>query len=212
MHMSWRLASRLSVIVLALLVVVFVLVLQSPQGLSQLLRGFIPGANQPVLQGTDLGGTPAPDFRLSDQFGAPISLSEMKGEPVILTFMYTHCPDICPLTAEKLHTVIQELGPNAQRIAVVAISTDPKGDTTASALAFSKVHRMVDYWHFLTGTEKTLAPVWSAYSIYAQPQSGSITHSTGLYIIDKQGNERVFLGDDFTPAQVSTDLKILLSE
>ncbi len=211
--MSWRLASRLSVIILALLVVVFVLLLQSPQGMSQLLRSFIPGANLPVLQGTDLGGTPAPDFRLSDQFGKPISLSQFKGKPVILTFLYTHCKDICPLTAEKLHMVMQDLGPDAQRVAVVAVSTDPKGDTTAAALAFSRVHRMVDYWHFLTGPQDALSPIWSAYSIYAQPESGSsVAHSTGLYVIDKQGNERVFLGDDFAPAQAAADLRILLNQ
>ncbi len=211
--MSWRLASRLSVIILALLVVVFVLLLQSPQGMSQLLRSFIPGANLPVLQGTDLGGTPAPDFRLSDQFGKPISLSQFKGKPVILTFLYTHCKDICPLTAEKLHMVMQDLGPDAQRVAVVAVSTDPKGDTTAAALAFSRVHRMVDYWHFLTGPQDALSPIWSAYSIYAQPESGSsVAHSTGVYVIDKQGNERVFLGDDFAPAQAAADLRILLNQ
>lgn len=211
--MSWRLASRLSVIILALLVVVFVLLLQSPQGMSQLLRSFIPGANLPVLQGTDLGSTPAPDFRLSDQFGKPISLSQFKGKPVILTFLYTHCKDICPLTAEKLHMVMQDLGPDAQRVAVVAVSTDPKGDTTAAALAFSRVHRMLDYWHFLTGPQNALSPIWSAYSIYAQPESGSsVAHSTGLYVIDKQGNERVFLGDDFAPAQAAADLRILLNE
>src|SRR5229473_6635106 len=211
--MSWRLASRLSVIILALLVVVFVLLLQSPQVMSQLLRSFIPGANLPVLQGTDLGGTPALDFRLSDQFGKPISLSQFKGKPVILTFLYTHCKDICPLTAEKLHMVMQDLGPDAQRVAVVAVSTDPKGDTTAAALAFSRVHRMVDYWHFLTGPQDALSPIWSAYSIYAQPESGSsVAHSTGLYVIDKQGNERVFLGDDFAPAQAAADLRILLNQ
>ena len=211
--MSWRLASRLSVITLALLVVVFVLLLQSPQEMSQLLHSLIPGANQPVLQGTDLGGTPAPDFRLHDQFGKPISLSQFKGKPIVLTFLYTHCTTICPLTAEKLHMVMQDLGPDAHSVAVVAVSTDPKGDTTAAALAFSQAHRMVDYWHFLTGSQDALSPIWSAYSIYAQPQSdSSIAHSTGLYIIDKQGNERVFLDDDFSPVQVAADLKILLSE
>ncbi len=210
--MSWRLASRLSVITLALLVVMFVLLLQSPQGLSQLLHAFIPGAKQSVLQGTDLDGTPAPNFRLSDQFGAPISLSQFKGKPVVLTFLYTHCKDICPLTAEKLHMVMQDLGPDTQRVAVVAVSTDPQGDTTAAALAFSKAHGMVDYWHFLTGTQNTLAPVWSAYSVYAQQESGSVAHSTGVYVIDKQGNERVFLDQDFTPQEVAADLKILLNE
>ncbi len=211
--MSWRLASRLSVITLAFLVVMVVLLLQSPQALSGLFRSIVPGASQPTLQGTDLGGTPAPDFRLNDQFGAPISLSQFKGKPVILTFLYTHCKTICPITAEKLHLVMQSLGPEAQHVAVVAVSTDPKNDTTAAALAFSQTHRMVDYWHFLTGSRDTLASVWSAYSVYAQPDSsGAVSHSTGLYVIDKQGHERVFLGDDFTPSEVTADLKVLLNE
>src|SRR5712692_11060652 len=167
--MSWRLASRLSVIILALLVVVFVLLLQSPQGMSQLLRSFIPGANLPVLQGTDLGGTPAPDFRLSDQFGKPVSLSQFKGKPVILTFLYTHCPDACPLTAEKLRAVMQNLGSDAQRVAVLAVSTDPKGDTMAAAVTFSKTHRMLNYWHYLLGTHEELSPIWSSYAVYAAP-------------------------------------------
>src|SRR5229473_4449889 len=213
--MNWRLASRLSVITLAVLVVVVVTILGTRAGgvNSNASANPTPTTSASGLQGTDLGGTPAPDFHLTDQFGKPISLSQFKGKPVILTFLYTHCPDACPLTAEKLHMVMQDLGPDAQRVAVVAVSTDPKGDTTAAALAFSRVHRMVDYWHFLTGPQDALSPIWSAYSIYAQPESGSsVAHSTGLYVIDKQGNERVFLGDDFAPAQAAADLRILLNQ
>src|SRR5215467_16310528 len=54
------------------------------------------------LRGYDLGGVPAPGFSLRDQNGAVISLAALAGRPVVLTFMYTHCPDECPLTAEKL--------------------------------------------------------------------------------------------------------------
>ena len=109
--MNWRLASRFSVLTMALLIVLVVAVL----GARTHLGGTTPGSSFPTtnssgLQGTDLGGTPAPDFRLTDQFGKPISLSQFKGKPVILTFLYTHCPDQCPLTAEKLHAVMQNLG------------------------------------------------------------------------------------------------------
>ena len=211
--MNWRLASRLSVIVMALLVVVFIIFLQDiEQRLSGSFAANGQSANQTGLQGTNLGSTPAPDFRLTDQFGASISLSQFKGKPVVLTFLYTHCQNLCPLTAEKLHMVMQNLGSSAQKVAVLAVSIDPKGDTTAAALAFSKAHRMENYWHFLTGTFNTLSPIWSNYDVYADTSDQSVNHSFALYVIDKQGHERIFLDDSFTPAELTADLKILLGE
>jgi len=210
--MNWRLASRLSVIVMALLVVVLVIFLQD---IEQRFRGSFAASGQSAnlsgLQGTDLGSTPAPDFRLTDQFGTPISLAQFKGKPVVLTFLYTHCKDLCPLTAEKLHTVMQNLGRDASKVAVLAVSIDPKGDTTTSAFAFSKAHKMEGYWHFLTGTFNALSPIWSNYNVYADKSDQSVNHSFALYVIDKQGRERIFLNDSFTPAELAADLKILLN-
>jgi protein SCO1 len=134
--------------------------------------------------------------------------------PVVLTFLYTHCPDQCPLTAEKLHTTMLNLGSAAQRVAVLAVSTDPKGDTLASAVTFSKAHQMNSYWHFLIGTQGQLSPVWSSYAVYAAPETptaaGSVSHSIAIYVIDQHGNERVYLGNDFTPTQLTADLQVLL--
>src|SRR2546421_3603224 len=168
--MNWRLASRLSVVTLALLVVVIVTLLGSRTGgSSSTASNTSPTANHSGLQGTDLGGTQAPDFRLTDQSGKPIALSQFKGKPIILTFLYTHCSDQCPLTAEKLHAVMLNLGSQAQNVAVLAVSTDPKRDTIAAALDFSKVHRMLNYWHYLLGSHKQLSPIWSSYAVYAAP-------------------------------------------
>jgi len=212
--MNWRLASRLSVITLAILVVALVAVLQhnnagvvrTPNASSA------TNTNTAGLQGTDLGGTPAPDFRLTDQFGKQVALSQFKGKPVILTFLYTNCPDQCPLTAEKLHSTMQILGSAGQNVGVVAVSTDPKRDTIEAALKFSKAHNMQDYWHYLVGTHDTLAAVWKYYSIYAQPGQQTVNHSLGVFVIDKQGHERVFLSNDFTPDQLAANLKLLLKE
>src|SRR5712692_6424121 len=166
MTMSWRLASRLSVLTLALLVVLIIALVSLRNGVGGAVTTN-QSASQSGLQGTDLGSVPAPDFRLKDQFGKQVSLSQFKGKPVVLTFLYTHCPDVCPVTADKLHIVMQNLGSDAQRVTMLAVSMDPKGDTTAAALNFSKVHRLVDYWHYLVGTHDELAPVWSSYSVDA---------------------------------------------
>lgn len=203
--MNWRLASRLSVITFAILVVLVVTLIQQ--------HNSTPVSNGSGLQGTDLGGTPAPNFRLTDQFGKQISLQQFKGKPVVLTFLYTHCPDVCPLTAEHLHSTMLELGKDAHNVAVLAVSTDPKRDDTAAAMQFSQQHQMTDYWHYLVGTPEQLSPVWSNYSISAQAQQQNINHSMALFVIDKQGRERVFLStNDFTPVQLTADLKILLKE
>lgn len=215
--MNLRLASRLSVLTLGILVVIVVaLVGARARGQSSNLPNTAPTQDPSGLQGTSLGGAGAPDFRLTDQFGRTISLSQFKGKPVILTFLYTHCPDQCPLTAEKLHAVMQNLGSDAQKVAVLAVSTDPKRDTTAAALNFSKVHKMENYWHYLVGTHDQLSPIWSSYAVYAVPTptstGGTVAHTTAIFVIDKQGHERAFFGDSATSAQLTTDMQILLKE
>ncbi len=213
MSMSWRLASRLSVMTLALLVVLLVALLSLHNGTGGTSISN-PGTSQSGLQGTDLGSVSAPDFRLKDQFGNPISLAQFKGKPVVLTFLYTHCPDVCPLTAEKLRVSMQNLGGDAQHVAVLAVSMDPKGDTAAAAQNFSRAHKLGNYFHFLIGAHDELAPVWASYSVDAQAatSSGTVSHSSAIYVIDKEGRERVLFDNDFSSGQLSADLKILLRE
>ena len=207
--MNWRLASRLSVITLAILVVVIVTVVQNNKGMFS----GTATAGSSGLQGSDLGGTVAPDFTLTDQNGKHISLSQFKGQPVVLTFLYTHCPDQCPLTAERLHSSMLSLGSDASKVGIVAVSTDPKGDTLQAAQKFTLQHNMQNYWHYLIGTQDTLTPIWTAYNVYAQGEQQSVDHTLAIYIIDKQGHERTFFGgNSFTPDQITTDLKILLKE
>lgn len=206
--MNWRLASRLSVLVSAILVIVVIVI-------------FTRGStnNQPApLQGTDLGGVSAPDFRLTDQFGNPISLSQFHGHPVVLTFLYTKCPDDCPLIADKLHLSLEKLGSESAKVGVLAVSTDPQNDTTQAAYHFSQVHHLLNQLHFLVGTRAALAPIWSAYHVYAAATTptandpNTVDHTLAIYLIDKQGHERVYLGEDFDPNVLTSNLRTLLSE
>jgi len=213
--MSWRLASRLSVITLALLVVLVVALFSKSKINSTGGAAITPTSTSTSrLQGTNLNSTPAPDFLLKDQYGNAISLAKFKGKPVVLTFLYTHCPDVCPLTAEKIHSTMQSLGSSAQNVAVVAVSMDPKGDTTATAQHFASVHKLGNYFFYLIGTHNELAPVWASYSVDAQAatSSGVVNHSSAIYVIDKQGNERALFDNSFSPSQLASDLKILLGE
>ncbi len=211
-HWNWRLASRLSVITLAVLVIVLVTLLQQRQQAATTVQATSPSTTASGLLGTDLNGVAAADFSLTDQFGKQVSLSQYKGKPVVLTFLYTNCPDVCPLTAEKLHSTMQMLGQDAQNVGIIAVSTDPARDTQAAALKFSKAHNMQDSWHYLVGNEQQLSPIWSNYHIFAQQQQQTVNHSMGIYLIDKQGHQQVYEDNDFTPAQLADNLKILLKQ
>jgi protein SCO1 len=211
LRMNWRLASRLSVITLAILVIIVVTLIQ-----QQRSSAGTSGSDSTLpsgLQGTDLGKQPAPNFQLTDQDGQQTSLAQFRGKPVVVTFLYTHCPDVCPVTAEHLHSTLLQMGSDGKKVGVLAVSTDPKGDDQAAAIKFTHEHNMQDYWHFLIGTNAQLSPVWSAYSVYAQQQQQmNVNHSFAVYVIDKQGNERAFIDQNFTPDQLSGYLETLVHE
>ncbi len=207
LRMNWRLASRLSVITFAILVIIVVTVIQQQRSAASSNSALPSG-----LQGTDLGKQSAPNFQLTDQSGQQVSLTQFKGKPVVLTFLFTHCPDVCPLTAERLHSTVLKMGNNAKNVAILAVSTDPQGDDQTAALQFTHDHNMQDYWHFLIGTHEQLSPVWSAYSVYAQQQQMTVNHTSGLFVIDKQGNQRAFIDQDFKPDELASYLGTLVHE
>jgi protein SCO1/2 len=128
-------------------------------------------ATLPSYQGTYLGAVPAPNFQLVDQTGHIVSLAQLRGHPVVLTFLYTHCPGPCPLLAEKLHFTVEILGQEAFRVEWVAVSLDPKGDTPASARAFVATHHLTGRLQFLLGSQSRLEPIWKAYFNVPQVQS-----------------------------------------
>jgi protein SCO1/2 len=206
--MKLRLISR--VLVLALVVVVgSIIALHDRLSQSQ-------STASPKLVGIDMGREPAPGFTLVDQNGASVSLEAQRGHPVVLTFLYTHCPDACPLTAEKLHAAEQSLGTRGADVRWLVVSIDPAGDTPAAASQFVAAHHLTGQARYLLGSQNQLQPVWSAYHIAVQPgqdaqaQVRSVVHSLGVYVIDGQGRERVYLDQDFDPAGLASGLRVLL--
>ncbi len=116
-----------------------------------------------AFQGTTLDPGPAPPFRLQDQYGEHAALSDMFGKVVALTFLYTQCPDVCPIVTETLRRAYVLLGDDASRVEFVAISVDPEGDSVDRAYSYSQEREMLDKWRYLVGTREELAPIWKAY-------------------------------------------------
>ena len=116
-----------------------------------------------TFQGTVLERDPAPEFRLTDQFGDTVDLSEMAGKVVVLAFLYTSCPDVCPIVTSNLHRTHLLLADLAGEVQFLAISVDPQRDSVERAHRYSQEMDMLERWRFLVGSEEKLAPIWRAY-------------------------------------------------
>lgn len=168
--------------------------------------------------------TAAPGFALTDHMGREVKLSALQGKPVVLTFIYTNCPDVCPIITAKLNQTLQLLGDEASKVEIVAITVDPERDTPARAREYSDQQGISDKWHFLIADAASLQLVWDAYGVYQarekalseqqgtpHPDDGyTVAHSAPVYVIDKAGNKRLaFGGFELTPEDLVHDLRLL---
>lgn len=170
-------------------------------------------APAPRLSGTELGGHEAPDLTLTDGItGRTVTLSSLRGSVVALAFLYTRCPDVCPLTAAQFRAAQRQLGADAARVRFVAVSVDPVGDTPAAVREFSLAHDLTENWHYLIGPRAALQPVWSAYGVGAFDQGASVAHNDAIYVIDARGRERELLHSDVALADLVADLRAVLKD
>jgi cytochrome oxidase Cu insertion factor (SCO1/SenC/PrrC family) len=157
-----------------------------PQG-----GGGTAAMKNPVLDtGSSLNGQLAPDFRLVNQFGQRMSLSQFRGKVVILAFVDSECTNVCPLTTVSMAGAKQLLGRAADRVQLLGVDANPDALSVAATLAYSRAHQMVNQWDFLTGTHAQVHAVWQAFHIAVQIDRGQIDHTPALFVIDPQGRER----------------------
>jgi len=109
--------------------------------------------------------SPAADFTLTDQHGAQFHMADTKGKVVLMSFIYTHCDDICPFVALKVKDAYQLLGSDARNVVFVLVTTDPKRDTPSVTAAYSRALGMFDVWHFVGGPADAVQAVWANYGI-----------------------------------------------
>jgi protein SCO1/2 len=165
-----------------------------------------PGLKADVLPG-GLDGHVAPAFRLADARGGTVDTRALRGRPYALTFLYTHCPDVCPTLAADLRDA------QARRpFTVVAVSVDPRGDTRTAVRTLAARLRLGPRFRYAIGSRKALAPVWRAY--FASPQNGdprTSSHTAAVWLIDAQGRLRGMYpgGAPVSSAAVAHDMRAL---
>jgi len=135
---------------------------------------------------------------------------------VLLTFIYDHCPDTCPLIVANLHSALQRLGAKASKLQIVAVSVDPKGDTPATVNAFLAAHEMTGRMEYLIGTFKELSPVWRAYGVQVlvppDKREQTVGHSAFLYGITGHGSVLALYPPALDPAWVVHDAPLLATD
>ena len=189
------------------------------------------GSDAPTLAGTELDGRPATGFTLTDYRGQTVSLSDLRGKVVVLTFIFTNCPDVCPATARNLSVAFEQLPEEKRdRVALVAITVDPERDTPQALREFSERHGLAENpsWYALRGDPATLEQVWRAYGVYpgTVPATPAHEHSAGqaletpapgggqghtdaVYLIDSDGRQRVLMRSYTDPASLAHNIEVL---
>jgi protein SCO1/2 len=159
---------------------------------------------------------PAPEFALTSQDGAPVTLADYRGKVVAVTFILTMCTTTCPILTPMMSFVQDQLGSDfGAKIAFVSITVDPERDTPEVLKEYAQAFGAnLAGWTFLTGTPTAIRDITRRYGVFASKNAnGDVDHTFLTSIVDPRGILRVqYLGVRFDPEEFRRDLLSLLKE
>ena len=174
------------------------------------------------------------DFSLMNFDGNMTNLSDYEGQVLIVSFVYSRCPDVCPIVSANLRWVAEQLPDDyGINFSIIAITVDPWWDTS-SVLADYAMRQAID-WPHLTGEVEAMQPIWESFHVGLQTYLNTsateensteenqtsgrhhpdylVDHSTATIIIDKNHQQRVRWNDmDWEPTLFIEDLQFLMDE
>ena len=147
-----------------------------------------PGASEPV------DGRPLPltamDFRLTDHEGNEVGPETLTGEPTMVFFGFTFCPDVCPTTLSDISGWLDALGEDAERLNVIFITVDPERDTVeAMAEYVGYFHPAIRGW---TGQADQIARAVEGFRatyerVPAESGGYTMNHTASVFLFDAAG-------------------------
>jgi protein SCO1/2 len=158
----------------------------------------------------------APGFTLISQDGVQISLADLRGKVVAVTFIFTLCTATCPVLTPMMALVQDQLGPDFDnKVVFASITVDPERDTPEMLKLYAQMYGVdVAGWSFLTGPPPVIRDLTRRYGVFtAKNANGDIDHSFLTSIVDRRGILRVqYLGVRFDPEEFRRDLVSLMKE
>jgi protein SCO1 len=147
--------------------------------------------------------------------GESFNLASDRGKAVFVTFLYAHCPDVCPLIASNLHNAYAKMTPAERaKMDIVAVSVDPHGDTVAAVSTFMRQHQLAGEGKYLIGKANQLGPVWKAWQVGSEKDASNpelVSHSALIYGVSGSGRIYTIYPANFTPEQIIHDIEPLAS-
>ena len=159
-------------------------------------------------------GDEMPAFSLTNQSGERISLDTFRGQPFVLTFVFTRCsvPNFCPRMSnnfEELQTAIKAGSGALATTRLLSITLDPDYDTPKILSDYAAFHHSDSkIWSFATGDKKEIDSLTRAFSVYRQTEGGTISHGLATALVNGNGTvERIWRGNAWTPAEVTEAIR-----
>ena len=189
------------------------LIVAAPLLALGLLAGCTPA--EPVFKSTDISGTSyGKTLRLTDHNGQERTLADFKGKVVTIFFGYTQCPDVCPTALSGMSSVMQALGPDAERVQVIFVTVDPERDTPELLAQYVPVFdaRFLG----LYGTPEKIAELAKEFRVFYRKSGDlaghyTIDHTAGTYVFGPDGRPRLYVRHAEDPQVVVADIKALLA-
>lgn len=155
----------------------------------------------------------APPLALRNYLGEPVNIASYGGKAVLVTFLYTNCPDVCPLIASDLRVAQNLLGAkSASKAQIIAVSVDPRGDTPKAVAAFLARHEMTGRMQYLIGSAHELAPVWKAWGVGSErdaKQPQFVNHTGLVFGVSGSGKRTTVYASSFQPSEIAHDVPLL---
>jgi len=159
---------------------------------------------------------PAPGLQLHNYLRQNINIDQYRGKAVLVTFLYTNCPDVCPLITANLRVALSMMSPRqAAKTQIIAVSVDPRGDTPKAVAAFLERHKMTGRMQYLIGSAHELARVWSQWNVGSEQdaqQPQLVNHSGLVYGISASGKLTTLYAANFKPSDIAHDAPLLSSQ
>ncbi|MGB6317182.1 MAG: SCO family protein [Litorimonas sp.] len=157
-------------------------------------------------------------FTLVDETGAVVTESEFEGQPTLVYFGFSYCPDVCPTSLQKLGAAQERMGEAAEAVQFVMVTVDPERDTPEQMATYVTNNGFPEGLRGFTGTVDQIEAIKTAYKVYARkvplddsPMDYTVDHQDIIFLMGKDGKLAGYYGPDQTPADIAVGVRQYLA-